>query len=115
LVKNGVSVMFVGLAGTGKSVIIKNRLEKFNPDNFMISTYSLNCIYSDEKKHTNSFLNLFFSRFIDYTTSEMLQNSLEKSLEKKAGRTYGAPGNRQLIYFIGISSKFSLLLLIESI
>ena len=34
----------------------------------------------------------------------MLQNSLEKPLEKKAGRTYGAPGNRQLIYFIGISS-----------
>ncbi|CAF4294034.1 unnamed protein product, partial [Rotaria sordida] len=30
----------------------------------------------------------------------MLQNSLEKPLEKKAGRTYGAPGNRQLIYFI---------------
>ncbi|UJR10317.1 hypothetical protein I4U23_014523 [Adineta vaga] len=52
LVKRGVSVMFVGSAGT------------------------------------------------DYTTSEMLQNSLEKPLEKKAGRTYGAPGNRQLIYFI---------------
>ncbi|CAF4883144.1 unnamed protein product, partial [Rotaria magnacalcarata] len=52
LIKKGVSVMFIGSAGT------------------------------------------------DYTTSEMLQNSLEKPLEKKAGRTYGAPGNRQLIYFI---------------
>ena len=30
----------------------------------------------------------------------MLQNSLEKPLEKKAGRTYGAPGNRKLIYFL---------------
>lgn len=43
LVKNGVSVMFVGLAGTGKSVIITNRLDKFNKDNFLISTNSLNC------------------------------------------------------------------------
>ncbi|CAF3576543.1 unnamed protein product [Rotaria sordida] len=78
LIKKGVSVMFVGSAGTGKSVIIKNRLEKFDSQNFMISTIPLNY----------------------YTTSEMLQNSLEKPLEKKAGRTYGAPGNRQLIYFI---------------
>jgi dynein heavy chain, axonemal len=38
---------------------------------------------------------------VDYTTSEILQNSLEKPLEKKTGRTYGAPGNRRLIYFLG--------------
>jgi len=44
----------------------------------------------------------------------MLQNSLEKSLEKKSGRTYGAPGSRQMIYFIGISSfSNSLFILIE--
>lgn len=49
-------------------------------------------------------------KFIDYTTSEMLQNSLEKSLEKKAGRTYGAPGNRRLIYFIGINFLSQLIL-----
>jgi hypothetical protein len=41
----------------------------------------------------------------------MLQNSLEKSLEKKAGRTYGAPGNRQLIYFIGIFLLLNFLVL----
>ncbi|KAI1886190.1 hypothetical protein AGOR_G00211440 [Albula goreensis] len=35
-----------------------------------------------------------------YTTSTMLQKVLEKSLEKKAGRNYGPPGNRKLIYFI---------------
>ena len=99
LVKNGVSVMFVGLAGTGKSVIIKNRLDQFNSQHFLVSTYSLNC---------KSILPIFrfvipFSFYSDYTTSEMLQSTLEKPLEKKAGRTYGAPGNRQLIYFIGIS------------
>jgi hypothetical protein len=37
--------MFVGLAGTGKSVIITNRLEKFDSQNFMISTNSLNCTF----------------------------------------------------------------------
>lgn len=35
-----------------------------------------------------------------YTTSEMLQKILEKPLEKKAGRNYGPPGNKTLIYFI---------------
>lgn len=35
-----------------------------------------------------------------YTTSEMLQRVLEKPLEKKAGRNYGPPGSKRLIYFI---------------
>jgi len=30
----------------------------------------------------------------------MLQRALEKPLEKKAGRNYGPPGNKKLIYFI---------------
>lgn len=30
----------------------------------------------------------------------MLQKMLEKRLEKKAGRNYGPPGNRTMIYFI---------------
>jgi dynein heavy chain len=35
-----------------------------------------------------------------YTSSEMLQRVLEKPLEKKAGRNFGPPGNRRLIYFV---------------
>lgn len=35
-----------------------------------------------------------------YTTSAMLQRVLEKPLEKKAGKNFGPPGNRQLIYFV---------------
>ena len=30
----------------------------------------------------------------------MLQKVLEKPLEKKAGRNYGPPGNKNMIYFI---------------
>lgn len=30
----------------------------------------------------------------------MLQKILEKPLEKKAGRNYGPPGNKTLIYFL---------------
>ena len=48
--------MFVGSSGTGKSVIITNRLEKFNPQNFLISTIPLNCIIPLRHK----FLNLFW-------------------------------------------------------
>lgn len=36
-----------------------------------------------------------------YTSSEMLQSILEKPLERKAGRNYGPPGNKRLVYFIG--------------
>ena len=32
--------------------------------------------------------------------SEMLQNVLESSLEKKAGRTYGPQGNKKIIFFM---------------
>merc|ERR1712048_1009373 len=35
-----------------------------------------------------------------YTTSLMLQGVLEKPLEKKAGRNYGPPGNKRLVYFV---------------
>ena len=98
--KKDVSVMLVGSAGTGKSVIITSLLDKFTAQNFMISTVPLNCI----KLIKFDFIVNHLFLFLDYTTSEMLQNSLEKPLEKKAGRTYGAPGNRKLIYFLGIFS-----------
>lgn len=34
------------------------------------------------------------------SVSEMLQKILEKPLEKKAGRNYGPPGNKTMVYFI---------------
>lgn len=35
-----------------------------------------------------------------YTTSLMLQEILDKSLEKKAGKNYAPPGQFRMIYFI---------------
>ena len=35
-----------------------------------------------------------------YTSSMMLQQVMEKPLEKKAGKTYGPPGTKKLVYFI---------------
>ncbi|XP_032899964.1 dynein heavy chain 9, axonemal isoform X2 [Amblyraja radiata] len=71
-------VMLVGNAGTGKSVLVGEKLGTLDPDEHVVKNVPFNY----------------------YTTSAMLQAILEKPLEKKAGRNYGPPGNRRLIYFI---------------
>ncbi|XP_031336595.1 dynein beta chain, ciliary isoform X1 [Photinus pyralis] len=70
-------VMLIGNAGVGKTVLVNERLRSL-PDHYAICTIPFNF----------------------YTTSEMLQRILEKPLEKKAGRNYGPPGNKTLIYFL---------------
>uniref|UniRef100_A0A1B0C972 Dyneins heavy chain n=2 Tax=Lutzomyia longipalpis TaxID=7200 RepID=A0A1B0C972_LUTLO len=70
-------VMLVGGAGSGKSVIVSDKLNNL-PDSYLV---------------TNAPFNF-------YTTSHMLQNVLEMPLEKKAGRNFGPPGSKQMIYFI---------------
>ena len=69
--------MFVGAAGCGKTVLVNEKLAHLD-ENFLVANVPFNYYY----------------------TSEMLQKILEKPLEKKAGRNYGPPGNRTLIYFI---------------
>jgi dynein heavy chain, axonemal len=69
--------MLVGGAGTGKTVLINDRLNSLSED-YIVTNVPFNF----------------------YTTSEMLQQILEKPLEKKAGRNYGPPGTKNLIYFI---------------
>ncbi|XP_048221904.1 LOW QUALITY PROTEIN: dynein axonemal heavy chain 9 [Perognathus longimembris pacificus] len=71
-------VMLVGPAGTGKSVLVGAKLANLDPEEYMVKNVPFNY----------------------YTTSAMLQAVLEKPLEKKAGRNYGPPGNKKLIYFI---------------
>ncbi|KAF1507297.1 Dynein heavy chain 17, axonemal, partial [Eudyptula minor] len=71
-------VMLVGNAGTGKSVLMWDKLEALSADEYLVQSVPFNF----------------------YTTSAMLQAVLEKPLEKKSGRNYGPPGTRKLIYFI---------------
>ncbi|CAG2194980.1 unnamed protein product [Mytilus edulis] len=77
LVEKKRPVMLVGNAGTGKTVLMGDKLSALSED-FMIANVPFNF----------------------YTTSSMLQSILEKPLEKKAGRNFGPPGTRRLIYFV---------------
>ncbi|XP_015255846.1 PREDICTED: dynein heavy chain 11, axonemal [Cyprinodon variegatus] len=70
-------VMLVGKAGVGKTALVKNKLDAL----------SESCTTSKVP-------------FSYYTTSLMLQEILERPLEKRAGRTYAAAGNKRLVYFI---------------
>ncbi|VVC32244.1 Hypothetical protein CINCED_3A002285 [Cinara cedri] len=78
LVDKQKAIMFVGAAGTGKSVIINEKLKSLSNDSYAVTSVPLNF----------------------YTTSEMLQKILENPLEKKSGKNYGPPGGKMLIYFI---------------
>ncbi|XP_023100299.2 dynein axonemal heavy chain 9 isoform X1 [Felis catus] len=71
-------VMLVGTAGVGKSVLVGTKLASLDAEEYLVQNVPFNY----------------------YTTSAMLQAVLEKPLEKKAGRNYGPPGNKKLIYFI---------------
>ncbi|XP_040542548.1 dynein axonemal heavy chain 17 isoform X5 [Gallus gallus] len=71
-------VMLVGNAGTGKTVLMWDKLEALNTEEYLVQSVPFNF----------------------YTTSAMLQAILEKPLEKKSGRNYGPPGTKRLIYFI---------------
>ena len=70
-------VMLIGNAGSGKTVLVQSKLSALS-DDFVIANVPFNF----------------------YTTSMMLQGILEKPLEKKAGRNFGPPGSKRLIYFI---------------
>lgn len=77
LMKKKHPMMLVGSSGSGKSVIVADQLSNLS-DDYIVSNIPFNF----------------------YTTSQILQNVLESSLEKKAGRKYGPPGHKKLIYFI---------------
>lgn len=77
LMEKKLPVMLVGNAGCGKTVLINDKLASLS-ENYAIQNVPFNF----------------------YTTSEMLQKVLEKPLEKKAGRNFGPPGTKTMIYFI---------------
>ncbi|NWT20166.1 DYH9 protein, partial [Vireo altiloquus] len=71
-------VLLVGTAGTGKSVLLGDTLCSLDTDRYLVKRVPFNF----------------------YTTSAVLQGVLEKPLDKKAGRNYGPPGTKRLVYFI---------------
>ena len=78
LMANRRPVMLVGNAGCGKTVLINDKLAQFNAEETLVTTIPLNY----------------------YTNSLMLQQVMEKPLEKKAGRNFGPPGTKKLVYFV---------------
>lgn len=77
LVDNAKPVLLIGNAGCGKTVMMNNKLSSYGDDKMIVNV-----------------------PFNFYTTAWSLQPILEKPLEKKAGRNYGPPGSKKLIYFL---------------
>ncbi|RKO98183.1 hypothetical protein CXG81DRAFT_17063 [Caulochytrium protostelioides] len=77
LADNGKPVLLIGNAGSGKTVLMQEKLRSYPDDRLIVNV-----------------------PFNFYTTAWSLQAVLEKPLEKKAGRNYGPPGNKKIIYFL---------------
>jgi dynein heavy chain len=77
LADNQKPVLLIGTAGCGKTVLMQDKLAGYGEDRMIVNI-----------------------PFNFYTTAWSLQPVLEKPLEKKAGRNFGPPGSRKLIYFL---------------
>jgi dynein heavy chain len=77
LVESKKPVLLVGPAGCGKTAIVLGKLRALD-DSYMYLTINFNY----------------------YTDSPSLQRVMESVLEKKAGKNYGPPGAKKLIYFV---------------
>lgn len=71
-------MLYVGKAGTGKTTNVKNFLNTINPETTLFAQMSFN----------------------SYTDSRTLQVVLESQLGKRAGKTFGPPIGKSLIYFL---------------
>lgn len=78
LVRKGNNVMLAGAAGTGKTQLVNGMLSHLNPE-----------------FHISASVNMNF-----YTSASVLLSSLEGSLQKRTGSTYGPQGSAKLVYFI---------------
>lgn len=71
-------VLYVGVAGTSKTTIIKDYFTTLNKEVTLNASMSFN----------------------SYTDSKALQVVIESNVDKRAGKTYGPPPNHTLIYFM---------------
>jgi dynein heavy chain len=82
LLPNKHGAMLVGAAGCGKTALINGKLRTLPED------YS-SCV-----------ININY-----YTNSQMFLKIIEAPLEKKAGKNFGPPGNKKLVYFVDVSRR----------
>jgi dynein heavy chain len=78
LVRNHKGVMYTGNAGTGKTVCMQKNIKALDEDEYVYAMMNLN----------------------SKTDSMTLQAIMERVLEKKAGITFGPPGNKHIVYYI---------------
>eukprot|EP00930_Biecheleria_cincta_P085161 TRINITY_DN7456_c0_g2_i1.p1 TRINITY_DN7456_c0_g2~~TRINITY_DN7456_c0_g2_i1.p1 ORF type:complete len:2485 (-),score=519.86 TRINITY_DN7456_c0_g2_i1:101-6748(-) len=79
-VKRQKPMLLLGVAGTGKTTIVKDYLADVKAKSDTMTSQSMNL---------NS-----------YTTSAALQDIIVSCLEKRSGHTYGPPGHRKCIFFL---------------
>ena len=77
MVRSAAPCMLVGPAGSGKTLMINEKLSSLG-EPYISANISLNF----------------------YDSAESMQRMIEKHLEKKSGKNYGPQGNKTLIYFL---------------
>ena len=78
MVEKGTPLLFVGAPGMGKTALCNDTLGRLSEDSWLVSK----------------------SAFNHYSIHHTIQASLELPLEKKAGKNYGPPGTKRLVYFV---------------
>eukprot|EP00041_Stephanoeca_diplocostata_P039521 m.1633795 g.1633795 ORF g.1633795 m.1633795 type:complete len:4492 (+) comp25411_c0_seq1:204-13679(+) len=78
MLEAGKPMLFVGAPGTGKTATILDKLKSLDADDWVVQDTSFN----------------------NYTIHHTMQAVIEEPLEKKAGRNYGPPGTKRLVYFV---------------
>lgn len=71
-------IFYVGIAGTGKTSIIKNYIAKVNKEEVVSASINFN----------------------SFTDSRALQGVLQSNVQKLVGKTYGPPVGKKLLFFI---------------
>ncbi|KFQ06883.1 Dynein heavy chain 17, axonemal, partial [Leptosomus discolor] len=95
-------VMLVGNAGTGKSVLMRDKLEALGAEEYLMQSMPFNFykVGPSRQPAPHRAVPHGPAALPHCPPTPLTAALLEKPLEKKSGRNYGPPGTRRLIYFI---------------